>query len=77
MQSKSLMRLKIRRFGDIISKVLTFNPDEETLPSLLNKIRMKLDLDNTYNILQLSGGGKIEEVTDLVFDDLVEILSPF
>ena len=52
MQTKQRqMRLKIRKFGDVIYKVLSFNPDEETFPSLLTKIRIKLDLDNTFSIL--------------------------
>lgn len=38
---------------------------------------MKLDLDNIYHILQLQDGGRIEEVSEIMFDDKVEIMSPF
>ena len=62
--------------GELLFKLLVFDEDKDTLPSLMHKIRQKLDLDNQHNILQLVGGGKIEEIHEIMLHDEIEILSP-
>ncbi|CDW88028.1 UNKNOWN [Stylonychia lemnae] len=72
--SREKMRIKIRKYADSQFKILVFNQEEETLASLMEKIQTKLYLPTSYQTLILEGGGKIEDVNEIVFDDKVEII---
>ena len=53
--------------------MLVFNEANESLVSLTAKIRDKLSLPDTYRLLMLLDGGKIDEIEQIMFDDKIEI----
>ena len=50
---KEIIRIKIRKYGDPLFSILIFDKESENMVTLLAKIRKKLGLQNTFNILHL------------------------
>ena len=55
--------------------MLIFDPQNETLISLTDKIREKLKVSSNYRLLMFVDGGIIDDIAQIMHDDKIEILS--
>ena len=70
---KTRVRVKIRKLGDSQFKLLLFDAESETIEGLIAKVRNKLNLPSSYSLMMLEGGGKVEDLQEIMFDDKIEI----